>query len=336
MNDFVNLGWCREGEVKDLRSAEEKDFDLMVSALEGSSGDSRTLDYIMNYRQVEGLLRGHGPLLRHTLKTKWYLSEIEDIVRHSMFLHSKIVFEVPMQRIGSHVKIGHFNDGPASYQYSFFSLDAVRNIFEKFGDAIEGKEIVLLPQLKTSSDEGLNGESLPPSTYNDFFNSVLGTWKCLSNAERLGFQDIKVSPNFDGDIGLPFFAGGDIRSLIALRRDEYESFTRWRLYLSEVMRSSSVTESEIYDSVQQGLGELDDRIRLIKRKGLLDAIGAAAVISGVGVAVKQGEMGYLSAAFGLIGGFAPALKGIVEQRDEYRRYSADPLYFGWLAQRVRT
>lgn len=101
MSNAVDLGWFREADMVDMRTPEEREVDLIVSALEGSAGDSRTLHYIINYRNSEKFLRDNDRILLHPLKTQWYLSEIEDVVRHSMFIHTKIVFEAPVLPIDS-------------------------------------------------------------------------------------------------------------------------------------------------------------------------------------------------------------------------------------------
>lgn len=333
MNALPPLGWLSR-----QSSFPPEEFDGFAYEL-NSFGDEKAFRYLTSYHNVAGLLQGHSHVLRHALRTKWYISEIEDVLRSSLFLQTKLVIEPPVTSIADVTEQGGCTDGEASYGYDFFTPGTLAKIFDHFGTMISGNDVLIVPRLYMdggSDSPDTDEDSHTPYAYTDFFNAVSEPWIALASTERVQGIPADIVADSSTELGLPYLAGGNIKDLISLRKNEHEAFTQWRRFITEVLSAKNFTNAELYDALSQGIGELSTQIATAQRKGLLDAIGVTAIFSGLGVGVYQQEVGHWSAAIGLVGGTAAALKALLEKKDSYGSYSNNPHYFGWLARRTQT
>ena len=322
-----SLGWISDHELGTQEQSEE-DFGIIFEP--DVYGDTKALTYLTAYQRVPQFLLNHSNIATIKLGSPWFLSDLEEAIRSTLFFSTLLVVEPATNASGDSIERGIFQEGGAGYAYTYYTQDAISTLLEHFGDVVSGRDVILLPHLATAGSARHSVDA-----YTDFFRIVQPTWKILSKSQSTGL----LAPGtfiFDSEEAqMPYFAGGNIRDLLPLRRNEHEAFTQWRRHIDEVLRSSSASESELRQALIEGVAELSHQVSVAQKKGLLDALGVTAVFSGIAAGVLGKEMGLLSASIGSMAGVAAALKGLLEESQSSREASRNPYYFGWLASRIR-
>ena len=300
--------------------------------------------------------------LRYRLQSPWCFSEIEDLVRTGLFLFDKIIIEAPYPDEAQHqLDMEHFisekyidmegygaSRSTVYCDFVFFQAQAIQRLIDLMGDAIS-KEVTLLPafhigwnEYEEVYDEDYQawityGNQSDPNHVADYLKRQGYAEERLSKCNQLEFENPSagLEPPIQYEISVPVIENASLTDLILLRRDEKESFLRWRRYLNEVLSHSNKTHDEISQAIVEGLAELKDRFSLLKRKGILDALSGGLIAAGAAVAFfVEGQPGTVSGTLAALSTTAAVAKALVEARAEKRELSKDDLYFLWLTRRL--
>lgn len=319
------------------------------------------------------ILHGEEDSLRHSLRYRlqspWWFSEIEDLVRTGLFLFDKIILEAPYpgeaeylfntEDFISEMYIDrHWSGASSSFvhcDFAFFQAQAIKKIIDLMGDAISN-EVVLLPSFHISWDEYEEvydedydawityGNQSDPNHVAHYLNKQGYAEERLSKCNHHKFEHLSTGMELPSqreidvsvcEVSIPIIEGGSITDLVLLRRDEYESYMRWRQYLNEVLSHSNKTHDEISQAIDEGLAELKDRFSLLKRKGILDALSGGLIAAGAAVAFfVEGQPGVVSGTLATLSTTAAIAKALVEVKAEKREISKDDLYFLWVTRKL--
>ena len=152
-------------------------------------------------------------------------------------------------------------------------------------------------------------------------------------AEAVIVEDASSNILSADDFTIPIFVTGSIRDLIQLRRDEFDSFMRWREYFDEARNTSSLSPNEIVKAVKQGLEEHNDRMHRLKKQGYLGGLSAGLTTAGIGLAAMTGDVISASTALGL-GGLATAMLSDRLSQQDKTELEDNPIHFLWLTNRL--
>lgn len=338
MISTINLGWGLVGGNTVPEAADTAEYHYLLF---------RALDHI------SAAVRNSKYPVRYKLNSPWFISEIEDLLRVNLLLAEKILVEVPHFRSDPDVPpfdflsgAWHFCELGTELSYTFPTLSALQALNEHFGDTISGNEVLLVPSVHATLQEPDDDD---PSTwrmstasdgsiseYQHFFRPI-NEYYAISRSGKVAeaefAADVDCRHIAPGELSLPVFTSGDIKDLVSLRRDESDSFFRWREYYEDAISCSNVTQDEIQEAVAQGFSEHHERVKHLKRQGLLGDLSAGLTVIGLGVSVAQGDVLQASTALGL-GGLATALLSERLSKIDRRRLSSDPFHLLWLTNRL--
>ena len=195
-------------------------------------------------------------------------------------------------------------------------------------------------EFEEPDEDGYGGSFHAASMYavEEMFKPLNAAWPRLAQCRDMLFQDTLLTEAQQGGLstGFPLLSGGSVRDLILLRRDEADAFSRWRAYLDQELQSGEKSGSRIGEAIDQGIAELGDRLRTMKTKGYLDAIGVTLVSGAAAIAgFVEGKPTSLSGAVALSASIVTMLKAVVQHRADRRQVEGDKLYFAWLARRLQ-
>jgi hypothetical protein len=294
----------------------------------------------VGYRMVPHLTKGFS-VGRYRLTSEWYISEIEDALRTGLALFDKVIVEVPSMEMES-IEEGYFLDEDVSCDVSFLGFGALSQVADHFGDAVAGKELLLLPTFSwpewEDGDSDEFGFRSPSNAWG--VRAILGplseVWSSLAKGAHFQMAWPAAGTLQPEDLRLPVLVGADVRDIVKLRRDEPEAFRRWRTYLEQARQSPTATPRELMEAIEQGVAELDSRVEILRKKGLLDAIGATAVAASIGVAMSlDDKRAMVAGALGLAGVATTAMKGYLEASEGRKDLRRDRRFFWWVAQQLR-
>lgn len=338
MISTINLGWgvVDGNTVSECADTAEYHYQLF-----------RALD------QISAAVRNSKYPVRYKLNSPWFISEIEDLLRVNLLLAETILVEIPHFRSGRDDPPFDFLSGEShlcelgtELSYTFPTLSALRALNEYFGDTISGNEVLLVPSVHATLQEPdaddpstwrmSTASSSSISEYQHFFRPI-NEYYAISRsgkvAEAAFAADVYCQDIAPRELSLPVFTSGDIRDLVSLKRDESDSFFRWREYYEDAISCSNVTQAEIQEALAQGLSEHHERVKHLKRQGLLGDLSAGFTVVSLGVSVAHGEVIQASTALGL-GGLAAALLSERLSKIDRRRLSSDPFNLLWLTNRL--
>lgn len=281
----------------------------------------------------------------YRFKTPWYLTELEELLRHSLLCCDRLLIEAPyptfdVYQSGDALALEDYYSefgSLVSCHFTYFDQQTVAGISDLVGDALDYGELMLLPcfRVQVNNDEGLADDRATQYEAGEYYRMFEGMWKKFASCRALQIVSSLESSRVV-ETGFPVFQGGRLRDLISLRRDEQDAFLQWLRHLDHLNTHSHLTALEVQQALDEGVSELDSRIKLLRRKGTLDLIGVSAVGVGLSVALDAGEMGMLAASIGAIGGAAQATKALIEQQHERALISKSPLHFLWRMGRLPT
>lgn len=261
----------------------------------------------------------------YRLSSRWFITEIEEALRVSLMLAERVVIEPP-EADSEIVDEGSCFEGGAEGRFRYLTRATLGQIVEQFGDIVgpEG-EVILAPDLHVTMDEDDDYRAPDYGSYSDLMRPLDHTRVQMWRGDLLQVH----GPSTSSSVGeFPIISGCSIQELIRLRRDEKESFLRWRRYLESLSKRSD--QKEVIDAVQQGLSELGDRLAVLRRKGFLEALGATAGFVGAGFAFTSGND--VAGGWSLAATASNALKEWVDQRHTRNQLASDPMRFLWLAR----
>lgn len=296
--------------------------------------------------------------LRYRIQSQGWLSEIEDLVRTGLYLFDKIIIETPYpNELQKHFGWEDFiseeyidmEKRSAVYcNYTFFDAQALHSLSKLLGDAIS-REVSLLPSFDITGDEYEEvydeeydawityGNETDRYHLSEFWNRQSYVEHRLNRCNQLEFEDSigELEHPLQYEISVPVIKDARLTDLLRLRRDEKESFLRWRSYLNNVLSHSNKSHDEISQAITEGLAELRDRFSLLKRKGLLDALGGGLISASAAVAFfVEGQSGTIAGTLATLSSAAAVAKAMVEVRAEQRELSKNDLYFLWLTRKL--
>ena len=284
---------------------------------------------------------------RYKLQTPFYISEIENVIKHSIFLHEKIIIETPIgdspcSSNRAYIDESYWEETVGCY-FSYFSKMSLDHIFDQFGDAASDNEILLLPSFRPQWEEYDAYEDEDGNLYYNLEQSDPSELKYLlipfnNTKPRLGKLENILAPmsaHIDREISnagfkIPLLHGCSTFDIIKLRRDNHDSFLKWREYLDETLSSSNPSKKEINESIFTGIKELEGHIDTLKRKGYLDLVGATASAASIALVFSVG--GQFSVAAGSLASIQllmSSIKNWINHSKEKEKLKTDPFYLIW-------
>lgn len=279
----------------------------------------------------------------YSFQTPWYLTELEELLRYGLMCFDRFLIEAPHPISGTHsmrdpVAIENYYTelgSSVSCNFTCFDHQALTGIHDLVGDALDYGELVLLPSFSVSVDldDEFADDSATQYEAGEYWRMFAPMWKKTAACRAIRIIESQETLRIH-DVGLPVFLGGRIQDLIKLRRDEQDAFLHWLRHFDQLNSHSHLSAVEVQQALVEGLAEIDSRVKLLRRKGILDLISTSAVGTGLSLAIDAGEMGILSASIGAAGGIAQATKALLEQQHERALLQRLPMNFLWQASRL--
>jgi hypothetical protein len=339
-----------QSEVIDLGSM-QLELSQFLSGMESAEGDQLFGD-LFHFHNRASLSVALHPLRNafYEVSTDWYLSELDDLLRHSLLLYDTVFVRAPFvdsdtERCSTW-KTGGTREKDVDCTYTYFSWHALKDIEATFGDVLVNGELVLLPKFYVTWEEDDADENgywtrpgSDPYTVGAFLGPITDAEAQLRSLQEVILND-NVAREFasgGNELRFPVVVGGKTSDLIKLRRDERETFSKWQGYAFDLLSTSAYRGSHLREAVITGIAELEDRLIVLKKKGVLDALQMSILSASVSfAAVEAGLFLPLSSSLAAAATVPAALKSLLEQREGRREIRRDPVYFMLAAKRLHS
>ncbi|MCG8328998.1 MAG: hypothetical protein MI974_14995 [Chitinophagales bacterium] len=297
-----------------------------------------------NYRNIHTKLADENlSILYYRLSSKWYITEISDLLSHSFPFYDKIIietppFEVVQESWSNSFLFGWYRENPfdrfntARCQFTFFTQESLYHLQETFKDSIADKEILILPYLNAwgNEDDGMNFYE-----YADYNNHISETSHYLFNQNQLEFYDNSNPIDINDEFQIFSLKCDNPFNMIKLRRDESDYFNRIKNYSKEVIESKNFSHKELVDAIETGYLEYKSRLDHLKRKGVLTRIGASLFPIGASFGLLiDGNLLSRSGILISMSSTAMLIRAVLDQIKSESDIKKEPYHFLRLANKI--
>jgi len=342
MEEYINyeLGWT----TLKYEKGKEQGY-----ALYHGEGNCTFWDSIFNnsYRNLFDFYLNEQHCLYYQLKSSWYITEISEVLANCLPFYDKIIIETPdfskveeksFQGEYQPFVFGYYKDkicesfNTARCNFTFFDSNSLLEIKNTFKDAIENKEIILLPNLHPWGNED---KGMDYNEYGDYMQHLESTHRQLFKSPKLGFFENETQVNENDQLVFPFLKCDNPYYLIQFRRDEFEYFNRFRDYSKKIIESKNFSQSELIQYIEESYKEYNEKLTTLKRKGFLTRIGATVypIAATFGLEI-DGNMISRSGILMTISSTAMLMRTVIDQYKAEKDMKKDSFHFLRMAKKV--